>query len=162
MQILSFTFPALVFFHSKQFSYRKNKQRIISNSKEHLQTSDKSIMLTATYWGPFYLAVFLQKNQHVCFLRTQTSLLLADGVDCEEKINTTVNTTDLNSERRMIALMQSNTEKLSALKLIPCTVRCFIKLPALAMMTFLHILHRARLASILLRWRHAFDLGGIF
>ena len=73
-QIVSFTFQLWYFSIPSSFlAEKKNKQRIISSVKKHLQTSDKSM-----------------SNAHCYILRTFFPLL-ADGVYSEEKINTTVN-----------------------------------------------------------------------
>lgn len=53
--------------------------------------------------------------------------------------------------------------QLCALKLIPCTVRCFIKfdvLPFLQTINLSHTLHRAVSSSLFLKYSQAFD--GIF
>ena len=54
------------------------------------------------------------------------------------------------------------TVQLSALKFIPCTVKCFSifeVLPDLQAIVLSHILHRALFESVLQKYNHAFDLG---
>lgn len=75
------------------------------------------------------------------------------GFDCEE----------VKSSSGSIFL-QLKTVQLSALKLIPCMVKCFIKLvvlPPLVTILLAHMLHFADSASTFIKCSHTLDLFGI-